>query len=147
MRVLNLVNKKEIPRQKSCAEVTAFIQKQNTHIQKMMNKIRYIILNSAPEIKESIKYEIPFYSHKGLLCYINPASDKVVIGFSQGAEFANEDKFLVGKGKTIRHAVYKSAKEIKTSKLQHLIYEALIINEIKSFRPPKRKKVFTAIGH
>lgn len=146
MRVLNQVNKKDVPRQRSCHEVTVFIQKQNSHIQKMMNKIRYIIMNSAPDIKESIKYEIPFYSHKGLLCYINPASEKVIIGFSQGAEFANEDKFLVGRGKTIRHAIYKNAKEIKTSKLQHLIFEALIINEIKSLHPRKRRKAYTAIS-
>lgn len=109
----------------------------------MIQKIRGIILGSAPGIHESLKYKIPFYTHKGLLCYINPTNEKVVIGFSQGAEFANEDNMLIGSGKTVRHLIYKNIKDIKTEKLLHLIYEALIINEIHSHRPRKKRKILT----
>ena len=113
----------------------------------MIQKIRSIILSSAPGIQESLKHKIPFYSHKGLLCYINPTSLNVIIGFSKGAEFANEDNVLVGSGKTVRHLIYKSIKEIKTESLQHLIFEALIINEIHSHQPKKKKRVLTYRKH
>jgi len=117
-------------------EVTVYIEKLPAEVKKMTNKVRSVILNSSSEIEESIKHKIPFYSYKGLLCYINTTNDKVIIGFSQGAEFYNEDKILVGTGKTVRHVIYKSIKEIRTSRLQQLIFEALIINEIrgKSFK-------------
>lgn len=109
----------------------------------MIEKIRSIILRSSPGIHESLKHEIPFYIYKGMLCYINPTNEKVIIGFSKGAEFANEDNSLVGSGKTVRHLVYRNMKDIKSEKLQHLIYEALIINEIHSYQPRKKRKILT----
>ena len=144
---MHLILKKEITHRKANPDVNSFIEKFPLHIQRMIEKIRVIILNSAPGIHESLKYKIPFYTHKGLLCYINPTNENVIIGFSQGAEFANEDKILVGSGKTVRHVIYKNIKEIKTEKLQHLIYEALIINEIHSYTPRKKRKILTYQKH
>jgi hypothetical protein len=127
-------------------EVSVYIEKLHPEIRKMTNKIRSIIINSASEVEESIKHKIPFYSYKGLLCYINTTNEKVIVGFSQGAEFSNDDKLLIGTGKTVRHLIYKSVKEIKTAKLQQLIYEALIINEIRGATHVKRKKaLFKAV--
>ena len=137
---MHLILKKEIKHTRLNPDVTAFILKQPTQIQKMMNKIRSVILHSSSNIHESIKYMIPFYSHKGLLCYLNPTNDKVIIGFSNGAEFANDDNFLVGEGKIIRHAIYRNHKEIKPPQLQHLIFEALIINEIHAAGSKKKIK-------
>ena len=77
-----------------------------------------------------------------MMCYINPTNEKVIIGFSHGAEFANEDNFLLGSGKSVRHVIYKNLKEIHPLKLQHIIYEALIINEILASRPRKRLRVY-----
>ncbi|MFI5144652.1 MAG: DUF1801 domain-containing protein [Ignavibacteria bacterium] len=140
---MHLILKKESTLRKASPEVNSFVEKFPNHIRRMIQKIRSIILSSAPGIHESLKHKIPFYTHKGLLCYINPTNEKVIIGFSKGAEFANDDNLLVGSGKTMRHLIYKSIKEIKTEKLQHLIYEALIINEIHSHQPRKKKKVLT----
>ena len=137
---MHLILKKEPKHTRLNTDITAFIEKQPSNIRRILNKIRPVILNSSSRIHESMKHKIPFYSYKGFLCYINPATDKVIIGFCQGAEFANDDKFLIGTGKTIRHAVYKNVKDVKISKLQHLMYEALIINEIISSKP-KRKKI------
>jgi hypothetical protein len=124
-------------------DVSAFIENFPLNVQKMLNKIRSIILHSSSSIHESIKHKIPFYSHKGFLCYINPTNEKVIIGFSHGAEFSNEDKFLIGSGKSVRHAIYRNLKEIKTARLRQLIYEALIINEILSAKPVKKNKIHT----
>jgi hypothetical protein len=143
---LHLILKKETKRQRFSKEVTAYVEKLPTDIQKMVNKIRSIILNSAMEIEESIKYKIPFYSHKGLFCYINPTNEKVIIGFSHGAEFSNEYNLLVGSGKAVRHVIFKHLKDIKTAVLQHLIFEALIINEILAARSLKSGKVFKKVN-
>ena len=123
--------KKELTSWRFNKEVSVYIEKLPAEVRKMANKIRSIILNSASEVEESIKHKIPFYSYKGLLCYINTSNDKVILGFSQGAEFSNDDKILIGSGKTVRHVIYKNIKEIKINRLQQLIYEALIINEIR----------------
>ena len=144
---MHFILKKEIIRRKENPDVKSFIEKFPHNIQRMIEKIRVIILCSAPGIQESLKYKIPFYTHKGLLCYINPTNERVIIGFSKGAEFANEDNFLVGSGKTVRHVVYRNLKDIKTEKLQHLIYEALIINEIHSYQPRKKRKILTYLKH
>ena len=66
--------KKELTSFRFNKEVSVYIEKLPADVRKMTNKIRSIILNSASEIEESIKHKIPFYSYKGLLCYINTSN-------------------------------------------------------------------------
>lgn len=116
----------------SSKAVDSFIGKLNPDIQSLAELLRTIILTSSGHIKEEIKHGIPFYKHKGHLCYINPFDDKVILGFSRGAELPDEHNMLIGTGKSVRHAVFRNDTIIDEDKIRHLIYEALIINEMKA---------------
>jgi hypothetical protein len=103
-------------------------------IQQLVEILRRIILSSSEQVQEQIKYKIPFYSYKGHLCYINPSDEKVVLGFSRGADLPDEFRMLIGTGKSIRHVVFNASQKIDEDKVRNLIYEALIVNEIKNER-------------
>ncbi len=112
--------------------VNSFIKKLNPDIQSLVELLRMIILTSSGRIKEEIRHGIPFYKYKGQLCYINPFDDKVILGFSRGAELPDEHNMLIGIGKSIRHAVFRTDTVIDEDKIRHLVYEALIVNEMKA---------------
>lgn len=116
----------------SSRAVNSFIEKLNPDIQSLVELLRMIILTSSGRIKEEIKHGIPFYKYKGQLCYINPFDDKVILGFSRGAELPDEHNMLIGTGKSVRHAVFRTDTKIDEDKIRHIVYEALIINEMKA---------------
>ncbi|HEY0055125.1 MAG TPA: DUF1801 domain-containing protein [Pedobacter sp.] len=82
--------------------VDDYIQSFPPQVQAILNKIRHIILQTAPEAVESISYGIPAYKFKGKpLVYF--AGFKNHIGFyatPQGHEFFAEElsQFKQGKG-------------------------------------------------
>ena len=118
----------------SSKAVDEYISKLPENIQQLVEKLRRIILTSSEQIHEQIKHKIPFYSFKGNLCYINPSDEKVVLGFSRGADLPDEFRMLVGTGKSVRHVIFNASQKIDEDKVRNLIYEALIVNEIKGER-------------
>ena len=52
----------------------------------VMEVLRDFIFHHVSDVVESIKWHIPFYSWKGLLCYFNKEkkSKKVVLGLIEG---------------------------------------------------------------
>ena len=120
--------------QNSSRAVDEFVNKLPEKIQQFVEILRRIILTSSEQISEQIKHKIPFYSFKGNLCYINPSDEKVVLGFSRGADLPDEFRMLVGTGKSVRHVIFNASQKIDEDKVRNLIYEALIVNEIKGER-------------
>jgi hypothetical protein len=109
-----------------------FIKKLPPKVKEQVELLRKIILSSSEQIKEEIKHGIPFYMFKGQMCYINPFDNKIVLGFSRGADMPDEYNMLSGGGKAVRHAVIRVGTKIDEDKIRHLIYEALIVNEMKA---------------
>jgi len=101
-------------------------------IRESMQLLREIILTSSVQIEEQLKHNIPFYFYKGQLCYINFSDENIILGFSRGADMPDEKKLLKGHGQYIRHAVIDPVKGVSEDDVRHLIFEALIVNEMKS---------------
>ena len=114
------------------ADVETYLEKLRPEIQELVRALREVILSASPGIQESIKWSIPFYTYKGLLCYINPAKNHVSLGFCRGAELSNTQALLTGNGKEVRHIIVRSTDDIRREKLSSVIHEAVILNEIKS---------------
>jgi len=112
--------------------VDEYVSKLPDKISAPIELLRKIILSASAQIEEQLKHNIPFYFYKGQLCYINFSDDKIILGFSRGAEMPDEKKLLKGQGKSIRHAVIDPVKGINEDIITHLIYEALIVNEMKA---------------
>ncbi len=95
--------------------------------------VRKIIWESIPDVEESIKYTVPFYTRKGLLCYLSPLDDGMYIGFAKGYLMSDSAGIFSGLDrKQIRHIVIKKKSDIKKKVLKEYFLEAMVLNEIKS---------------
>ena len=112
--------------------VDEYVSRLPEKIRNSIRLLREIILSSSVQIEEQLKHNIPFYFYKGQLCYINFSDENIILGFSSGADMPDENKLLKGQGRSIRHAVIDPVKGINEDDIRHLIFEALIVNEMKA---------------
>ena len=116
--------------------VSAFINQQPLMLKQVLNALRILILQAGPYIEETIKYNIPFYSYQGRLCFLNTRGGAIELGLCQGAFLSNKQGLLVGEGKEVRHVRIKSLAQIDQEALQTLLQEAMLFNEAKQKRKP-----------
>ncbi len=100
----------------------------------LMLEVRSIIWKTVPDIEETIKFTVPFYSRKGLLCYLSPlkTKDGIYIGFTKGFLMSDESGIFTGKNlKQIRHIEFRKNSDIKKKLLNNYLEEAVMLNELK----------------
>lgn len=119
---------------KHSKEVDHYLRRSPKHVRELMTHLRTIILKTIPDVEETIKFAVPFYSRQGLLCYLNPVKDGsgVYIGFVQGHRLSDESGILTGKKlKQIRYMEFHTRREIKVSVVKEYLTEAVMLNELK----------------
>lgn len=99
------------------SKVYGYINSQSSEHQKILYKLRNLILQTQPDVKEGFKNGVPWYEDK---FYVAALRDHVNMGFALG-NIVIADK-LEGKGRFMRHLKFYSLKDID---------EELIINLIK----------------
>ncbi len=100
----------------------------------LMIEVRAIIWKTMPDVEESIKFTVPFYSRHGLLCYLSPLKKKdgIYIGFAKGYLMSDESGIFTGKNlKYIRHIEFRKSSDIKKKMLREYLEEAMMLNELK----------------
>ncbi|XWN35539.1 MAG: DUF1801 domain-containing protein [Roseivirga sp.] len=116
------------------SDVAVFIDQQPVALQNILKALRNLIRQIGPQVEESIKYNLPFYSYQGRLCYLNPRQGAVDLGFCQGARLQNAPSLLVGEGKEVRHVRIKALEDIDFVAIETLLHEAMLLNEAESKR-------------
>lgn len=81
-------------------------------------KIRGLILNSFPDIKEDMKYGVPYYDND---FYIVGLKDHVNLGVSIQNLTPEEIAQFEGSGKTTRHIKIASLEDIREEKIISLL--------------------------
>lgn len=109
--------------------VDLFIESQQPDKQALLQRLRSLILDSAPHVEESIKWNIPFYSAHGLLCYLNPQPTGIALGFCRGALLSNLGGLLQGSGKEVRLLLCSSVTDVREKNIRELLQEALLLNQ------------------
>lgn len=112
-------------------------------MQEQLFVVREIILQSHPNIKEEIKFNIPFYSLNGLLFYFSVYKKKdFVLGICNGAKLADAHLMLRAdaKQKYIRHWVLHEKQEPDYDLLAQYVEEAIQLNlKHRAFSQAKNK--------
>ena len=116
--------------------VDGYIAEQSSPFREMMAKLDAILESCAPQMESKLTYNIPFYYYFGRLCYLNPKSDGIDLGFCRGAQMAPHPLLGRIELKEVRIIHYSNPVEIDDSELKPLIFEAMILNELTR----KRKK-------
>lgn len=95
-------------------------------------RLRRVVKDAAPKASEVIKWGMPVFEHKGLLCYIQSANGYVKLGFyEQGIYLSDPDGLLEGTGEAMRHVKVRASKDIRAGLFAAWVKRAVELNEDK----------------
>jgi len=100
-------------------EVTLYIEKQASPQKEICFRLREIILDTFPSIKEEMKWGVPTFGDG--LFYIVALKDHVNLGFSSDGLSVQELSLFEGSGKTMKHIKIKSPKDLDIGKITRLL--------------------------
>lgn len=115
-------------------QVDKYIHDHPENQQIIFLQLREIILNSSPKIVEKFSYQCPFYFYKKPLCYLYTSkkkSDKILLGFCQGAELSNERGLLTATNrKQIRLIEMDVNDKLNLHIIREIINEAILLQDV-----------------
>jgi len=121
-------------KQKKSNDVDLYLRHTPKLLRDLMIEVRAIIWKTIPDVEETIKFTVPFFSRQGLLCYLSPLkkNDGIYIGFTKGYLMSDESGIFTGKNlKQIRHIEFRKSSDIKKKMLREYLEEAMMLNELK----------------
>ncbi len=103
---------------------------ENAEVREMALAVRHVIKRTLPQVEECVKWELPFFSYHGNLCYINIRKDgRVVLAMYRGIHLSNKSGLLEGDGKLIKHVVLHPAEDLPLAGIQEILLEAAALNQ------------------
>ncbi|MFC5269800.1 DUF1801 domain-containing protein [Adhaeribacter terreus] len=106
--------------------IEEYIDAQPENLQPILHELRQLILITAPEFQESLKWGMPNYGLKKNICYLAAQKDKYVnFGFHEANLLHDAENLLEGTGAKMRHIKVYSLADIKTEAFQNLILQSL----------------------
>jgi hypothetical protein len=99
-------------------KVDEYIKNQKSPQKEICQILRNIILETYPDIKEEMKYGVPYYGNK---YYIVALKTHVNLGFSITGLTPEEIGLFEGTGKTTRHIKIKSIEKIDEENIKKLL--------------------------
>lgn len=113
-------------------------------------RLRLLILDADPRIKEKLSYGVPYFSRHRRLFFLWPASkpglkkesnrplSKVTMGFCYGNLLSDEEGVLLRDGRKQVYTIeFSSSADINERQLSEIIAETLMVDE-QFFRKPRR---------
>lgn len=103
------------------------------HWQDRAQRIRELILEAAPGIEEKVSYHLPFYHHRGWMCYLHFNKEaRLIVGFTRGVHMTDpEGLFAVTDHALIRHYLPPLPGErMNEAPFLRLLDEAVRVNDL-----------------
>jgi hypothetical protein len=127
------------------AVVEAWFEQLPEDWQEPAQRLRELLLEASPLMRETWKYGTPFYEHRRWMCYLSLQKKGLVLGFIQGAHMGDpEGLFAHTDHAQIRHFMPGPAPaRLPEAALRRLVQEAIALNDIlaqeKQVKSRKRK--------
>ena len=115
-------------------KVDAFLKKKNHPLNREIQMVRAIILNTDNRIEEDIKWSVPTFMYKGnIASYYMNAKKFVSLMFHKGATISDSSGLLEGDGKEARVARFADTADIKKKrkKLEGIIKEWIKMKDLE----------------
>jgi hypothetical protein len=96
-----------------------------------VSSVRQVILKTAPEAKESIKWAQPVYELNGPFSYIKAFKNSVNFGFWRGVDIEDPQGLLQGSGDKMRHVKLTGVSDIDDEVFADFIRQAVQLNLTK----------------
>jgi len=128
------------------ADIAEFIQSLSRPEQVIVRRLRDIVSNVDPRIREQFSYGVPYYFRKRRVCFIWPQSAPygpknalVSFGFCYGHMLSNDQGILLHEGRSQVYIVrYSSLAEIDDRTLIEILQEAVLVDDL-TFSKTKKK--------
>lgn len=99
-------------------------------------RMRQLILENFPELREKFGYGVPYYHRFSRICFLYPASfpysgqpEGVAFGLTRGHLLSNVQGLLdLGARKEVAYVLIKSAADIREDTLLEILYEAVLLD-------------------
>lgn len=100
----------------------------------MLSRLRGIVLDADPEIVEEWKWDVPVWSHSGIICTGEVYKKAVKMTFAKGASLKDPSKLFNSslEGATRRAIDFYEGEKINGKALTTLIRAAVALNKSKS---------------
>ncbi len=92
--------------------ITEYIHTAASPHKDIMLRIRELIHQSVPDVKEDFKWGRPIFSAAKDFAYLKTAKAYVTLGFFKFDKLSDPDNLLEGTGKDMRHIKIKSVADI-----------------------------------
>lgn len=128
------------------APVEAWFEELPEEWQATAQRIRELLMEASPVMREEWKFRTPFYSHRVWMCYLSLQKNGLVLGFIQGRNMLDPDGlFAPTEHAQIQHYLPPpSPAPLPENALRRLIQEAIALNEgitrEKLLKKTKRKR-------
>jgi hypothetical protein len=99
--------------------IDAYVRKQGLPQREICQRLRELILKTAPDVKEEMKWGVPTYGDGK--CYFVALKDHVNLGFSLKDLPKEQQVLLQGSGKTMKHIALSSVEQIDEEKIVKLL--------------------------
>ncbi|HLW38919.1 MAG TPA: DUF1801 domain-containing protein [Brumimicrobium sp.] len=99
-------------------QINDYIEKADTVQSEIMQKVRGLIHQNIPNIKEEFKWNRPIFKTTKDIAYLQANKTHVNLGFYKDFEKLNDpDKKLEGTGKTMRHIKLRKVADVDEEQL------------------------------
>ena len=101
---------------------------------KVLSRLRSLIIGADPKVIEEWKWNVPVWSHAGLICTGETYTDKVKLTFANGAQLKDPSKLFNSslEGNTRRAIDFLEGAKINEKALKALIRAAISFNKSKA---------------
>jgi hypothetical protein len=110
-------------------QVEGYISKLDPSQSEIVSRVRQIILEIVPGVKESLKWGRPVYEMNGPMCYLKAHKNSVNFGFWRGVELEDPEGLLQGTGQKMRHVKLKEKMDIDRPAFKAFVRQAVALNQ------------------
>jgi len=111
-------------------DVTVYFASLGASQRSLAERLDRIVRAAAPMASAAIKWGMPVYEHRGMLCYIRARPNYVTFGFyEQGTSLSDPKGLLEGTGDNMRHIKLAGEGGMDDEYLSGLVRQAVRFNE------------------
>jgi len=111
-------------------DVDAYIAGLDEPFAAIVSRLRQIILLTAPDVYESIKWAQPVYESDGPFAYIKAFTESVNLGFWRGVDIHDPKGLLQGQGEKMRHIELTSLADVDEQAFSDYVVQAIQLNRV-----------------
>ena len=124
-------------------KVDAYLEKMPAFARAICLKLRSLILQADPAIKETWKWSAPVYEKDGMICAYSAFKQHVRLSFFQGANLADEAKILTEgeNNANMRSIKFTDVSQVDEAILQKYVHEAAQLAPSSTKEPSQELKL------